>query len=358
MLRTALLGAVAVLAAAAETAALPVRIASDDRLLRFSGRWETSDKAGPRASWPACSVWLSVTVPAKGGSLNVELGGWKNQTVQIAVDGRPTAVITLEAGRTLYPLASDLAKGAHLIQVCKRNEAAAGPLQILGFQASAGLALQKQEAPKRRIEFLGDSITAGYGVEAASENEHHSLANSNAWLTWGAVAARTLQADYSCCAVSGIWLMSNGTNKPLPTLWDRVLPQVEPDKAWDFSRWQADAVVVNLGTNDAYPKRAIAFQDWSAAYRPFIAAIRKAYPKAHIFLAIGSMSHGRDGELAKHNQAIAAACAKDGDARVHAVTLALGDRADGLGADWHPSAKTQRKMADAIAAEIRAALKW
>jgi lysophospholipase L1-like esterase len=213
------------------------------------------------------------------------------------------------------------------------------------------------EVPKRRIEFLGDSITCGYGNEAKSKEEHFTNGTENAWLAWGAVAARSLQAEVSVEAISGIWLQQppDAKKKPLPAIWDQTLPFSSQAK-WDFSKWQADVVVVNLGTNDS--GKPIDGDTWTTAYRGFIAQIRKAYPNAQIFLTIGSMGHGPQGIIPKLNTQLVTALAAEGETKVHAVALNNQDQRNGIGADWHPSVKTHQLMADQIAAEIRTVMQW
>ncbi len=341
----------AALCQAGDATPLPVTVAASDPHLRFSGRWDTRDAGGPRAMWSACSVWLRFS----GSALNVQLGGQGGNAFQVAIDGKPTSLITLADGRSLYEVAVDLAKGEHTIELCKRTEAFAGIVQVKSFQLAAGAKLLDLPKVTRRVEFIGDSITAGYGNEAATKEEHFTNQTENAWLAWGAVAARALNAELMCEAQSGIWLMENGKDEPMPKRWDRTFPNVA-GSTWDFSRWQPDAVVVNLGTNDS--NRPIDAKVWTDAYRAFIARIRAAYPKAHIFLTIGSMGHGPNGAIPPLNTAIAAACAKDGDAKVHTLALANQDAANGIGADWHPSVKTHQLMADAISAEIAKTLKW
>ncbi|MBN8526211.1 MAG: GDSL family lipase, partial [Planctomycetes bacterium] len=324
-----------------------------DAKLLYSGRWDRSQPAGPRAEWPACTVRLRF----EGTALNVALGGAKDHAFQVVVDGKPTAVVTIVPGQSLYEVAAGLPAGEHLVELCKRTECWAGPVQVKGFQLSAGAKLLDPPVFRRRVEFIGDSITCGYGNEAASKEEHFSFKTENAWLAWGAVAARALDAEYSCQAISGIWLQETAKKKAMPAHWGATMP-FTPSPAWDHTAWQADAVVVNLGTNDSSTKVLIEQQKWRDAYVPFIAAIRKAYPQAHIFLTIGSMGHGVENAIPKYNAAIVEELKAAGDAKVHSLAIPNQKMEDGIGADWHPSARTHQKMADVITAAIKAELGW
>ena len=188
----------------------------------------------------------------------------------------------------------------------------------------------------------------------------HSLfsttpASENAWLAWGAIAARSLDAELSCEAISGIWLQNNGKRDPLPALWTKTMPFTAA-KPWSFDAWKADAVVIDLGTNDA--GKPIDEKSWHDAYTAFITAIRTAYPQAHIFLTIGPMGYGKNNEIPGYNTAIAAAYAAAGDTRVHALVLDLQKQENGIGAAWHPTVKTHQLMAAQIVTAVRAALGW
>ena len=342
---------------AADTPALPQTITPQDPKLHFTGRWDTATPASPRCEWTSCGIEISGTI----SKLNAVLVGKPGNAFEVIVDGKPVGTVTLVADQKVYPLATGLGDGAHAITLFKRTESWAGAVQFQGFQVPAEAVLSTPEVPTRRVEFLGDSITCGYGNEAANQKEHFTLATENAWLAWGAVAARELKAELAVEAISGIWLQDNGKKKALPAIWGQTLP-FSSTAAWDFAKWQADAVVVNLGTNDSGNKTttpAIQSEPWKTAYRAFIKDIRKAYPNAHIFLTIGSMGHGPEGIIPKLNDELVAELAKEGETKVHAVAIHNQDPGkNGVGADWHPSVKTDQLMGEQIAAEIRTALKW
>jgi lysophospholipase L1-like esterase len=343
--------AAAASATAAEAEALPVAVANGDPHISFSGRWDQHDPAAARCAWPACAV----RVRFHGSAANAVLAGGHDIAFQVLIDGAPASTIQLADGQSVYQAASALPERDHTIELMKRTESFQGIASFKGFQLSAGAKLLSVEKPNRRIEFIGDSITCGYGDEAASQNEHFSPRTANAALAWGAVAARQLKADLMVEAWSGIWLMDNGHDLPMPKRWERTLPD-DASSSWAFATWIADAVVINLGTNDG--NKPIEEAAWSSAYHGFIATIRTHYPKAHIFLCIGAMGHGPKDCLIGYNERLAMDFAAKGDARVHALALPNQRQEDGIGADWHPSVKTQGIMADLIAAAVRKELAW
>ena len=342
----------AISASAADAPALPQKLSPQDAHLHFSGRWDVSTPTSPRCEWTASSISLQGNFSA----LNVHLEGDKpGNAFEVIVDGASAGTITMVPEQKVYPVVSGLSAGPHALTLFKRTESWPGAVKFLGFEAPAEATFTAPGVPTRRIEFLGDSITCGYGNEGKSKEEHFSLATENAWLAWGAITARTLRAELAVEAISGIWLQDNGKKKALPALFDHTLP-FSASPTWDFSRWQPEVVVVNLGTNDS--GKPIDPPRWNEAYRGFIAQIRKAYPQAHIFLTIGSMGHGPKGIIAKLNGELVTALAGEGETKVHAVALANQDERNGIGSDWHPSAKTQQLMADQISAEIRTVMHW
>ncbi len=326
--------------------ALPQAIPASDPHLKYVGRWDVSDAAGPRSEWPATQIHLTL----EGTAINVVLAG--QQAFQVVVDGAPTKTVTGLPGQSVYAVASGLAPGTHRIELCKRTEGWGGPVQVKGFQLPADAKLLDPPTFKHRIMFIGDSITCGYGNEAKSQDEHFTGATENAWLAWGAVTARALDAELTSLAISGSWLQKNDAGKPvMPEVWTKTMPFTKAEP-WDQSRFIPDAVVINLGTNDK--SKPIEEQAW----RDAIGQIRTSFPAAHVFLCIGPMSHGPKGCIPAYNTAIAADYAAKGDTKVHALALALQKQSDGIGADWHPSVKTHQLMADAISAEIRKQLGW
>ena len=70
-------------AGAVAPAALPVKLSAKDPNIRYLGRWDTTDPAAPRASWP----YSSVMVKFQGTAINGRLKG--GSYYQVVVDGQP-----------------------------------------------------------------------------------------------------------------------------------------------------------------------------------------------------------------------------------------------------------------------------
>ncbi|HET6284670.1 MAG TPA: SGNH/GDSL hydrolase family protein [Polyangia bacterium] len=115
---------------------------------------------------------------------------------------------------------------------------------------------------------------------------------------------------------------------------------------WDFSSWQPQAVVINLGTNDLSTASDPTQAQFTAAYRAFLQRVRGKYPGALILCTVAPLLGGAELTAARAyiNEAITAL----GDPRVKSLDLAPTDPNDGWGCDFHPSVKTHQKMAVAV----------
>ena len=341
-----------------EPAPLPVAIAPADGNLRYVGRFDHSDAAGPRCAWSASTV----IVRFRGTALNALLAGKGEDFWQVYLDGQPTEVIQLKEGQTRYEVATNLSAGEHQVELAKRTEFNVGFTQILGFQLSAdGALLPAPPAPDRRIEVIGDSISCGYGNEAPTKEEKFTPLRENACIAYGALAARDLGADYVCVAWSGKKLWPNNS---ILDFYERILPESAGASApWDFAAYTPQAVIINLGTNDY----GVADPDgpgWEAAYRALIQRLRKQYPDAWIYPTLGTMlgdwpaPRKPASTIRQCLTGLVAECQAAGDSRVRFIDFGTQLPADGFGGSWHPSAATHRKMAAKLTRTLKQDLKW
>jgi lysophospholipase L1-like esterase len=340
-----------------DVAPLPVEVSPKDANLRLVGRFDLRDAAGPRCAWAGSSILLKF----QGTALNVSLKSSGADQFQVVIDGAPASTLATSKDVTLYRVASGLPDKEHSVELFKRTEPIVGQVQLLGLQLEKGRKLLPLPARKdRRIEFVGDSITCGYGNESANEKEHFAAATENNYLAYGAMAARDLGAEYAAVAWSGKWLFGNNA---IPLLYDLALPNDAQSK-WDFSTWVPQVVVVNLGTNDFGPKNPTE-AEWQDAYRAFIQTVRKNAPQCHVFCAVGSMMSdgyppGRKAlsTIRQYTSGLVDALRKAGDKKVHYVEFDPQDAKNGLGGDWHPSVKTHRLMADKLVPAVKKELGW
>lgn len=112
-------------------------------------------------------------------------------------------------------------------------------------------------APAYRLEFVGDSLTSGEGLYGARGEEAFSSAWFSAFRGFPQRTADRLGAECRIVSQSGWGLRSDWRNDPrhaLPDIYPLVCGAASGMGAMErngFAAWRPDAVVVNLGANDA-----------------------------------------------------------------------------------------------------------
>jgi len=343
-----------------------VDVPPDDPSIFYMGRVDC-DPSGPAFAFPAVSVRLRF----HGTALDLRLsdGGTGTPTstnyYDVSVDGAAPIRLEAAAGDHAYPLASGLADGEHTVEIVKRGESNGntGKARLLGFRLPTGARLLPVRQRPRRLEFVGDSITTGYGNEVSTTQPdlfHFTTLHSNANAAYGAVAARRLDAEYVAVAVSGRGVYRNWTDAPgelAPEFYDDTLPDDAAAPAWDFTRYLPHVVVVNLGTNDFSPPGPD-HDAFRAAYARFLERIRARYPDALLLAVVGPMltdSYPPEVRAWSAIQSDVAAVVDElrarGDTRVH--FLALTPQQAPYGEDYHPTVATHLRIAREVAAEIQ-----
>lgn len=323
----------------------------------YVGRFNTSDPVGPRSAWSATTIKANFSGTGIGANLVSVGDNWYN----IIIDGVVRTPVNVPAGTNgVVTLASGLASGNHTIELVRRTEAWVGDVQFKGFTVTGGQLLAAPTPSSRRIEFIGDSISAGYGNEGANQYQTFTTKNENAYLAYGPVTARALNADSFVIAWSGKGLMRNysgDTTDVVPSLYSRILPY-DTTTLWNSSQWVPQVVVINLGTNDFGPgvpdKTA-----FTSAYVTFINRIRGQYPNAHIYCALGPLLYGTGLISARdYITTVVSQVNAGGDTKVHFIEFPQQDGSLGYGEDWHPSVAQHAAMSSQLVTQIKADLGW
>jgi lysophospholipase L1-like esterase len=339
--------------------------------VRWVGRVDVSDPAAPAFAWSGTGFAATVA----GEEIAIKLrsqGGSDPIFFQPVIDGVPQprfSVATSEGEKTVT-LGSGLAAGEHAVQLFRETEGKAefAYSTFLGF--SSGTPAAPPAFSGRLIEIIGDSISAGYGNLGSEEHPngsadpdggcHFSTESESAYLTYGAVAARALDADASILAASGWGIYSdNGgnTTNVLPGMFSNTVgARLSP--AWSFAA-QPQAVVINLGTNDFSADMALGEAAFSGAYRAFLGTVRAKYPAALILCAIGPLLYGTGlTNATAYINALVAEANQNGDQNVKVLDFGQQNASLGTGCDWHPNVAENQRMADRLVTELEQALGW
>jgi lysophospholipase L1-like esterase len=275
--------------------------------------------------------------------------------LRLSIDGAERAVL-VGPGTARLTIAG-LPPGDHVVRLDKLTESQEGSARFLGFLATPGDTPRAPPARTRRIEYIGDSFTVGYGDTAhgrtCTRQQVHDTTDTTR--AFGPLAARRLDADYRIVAYSGFGIVRNynGTaaELSLPALYPRAIPgEAAPFEA-DGDDWRPQLIVIGLGTNDfSTPVHAgerwadadALKADWRAHYVAFARDLMRRQPQARILL-VGS-------DLFFPELARVAAELNRGAARP-VLTLRLGALAR-TGCDFHPDLADHRAIADQLVEAI------
>lgn len=268
----------------------------------YTGRIDFANASAPYLSWPGSSVKARFT----GESLSVTLKDDNGKNYfNVIVDGNNSFPFVIEAkqGEHEYWISNTLGAGEHSVEIYKRTEGEEGGTHFLGIRIDdEARLLAPPTKPTRRIEIYGDSISSGMG-NVAPYNAGDSLPrDKNHYVSYGAIAARALDAELHTISQSGIGIMVSWFNFIMPQFYDQLSAVGNNDSQWDFSTWTPQVVVINLMQNDSWlvpdPKRISPKPTESqiiAAYQVFVSTIRAKYPNAQIICALGSMDATKAG---------------------------------------------------------------
>lgn len=278
-------------------------------LVKFCGRYYSEDE----------TVWFGLSgagfeVNFEGTSLTADFGGtWQNEVVGqgtqvpyigVFVGGEtdPEKAEKIEIylkEETPYTLVENLPYGKHSVRVLKLTETSCNKLALTKLSTDGKFC----SAPKKAeisIEFYGDSVTCGYGVDFDTQVSF-STDSENATKTYAYLTATRLNADFSLISASG-WGMKRGLgdDSAIPDWFDKA--DIRCDKPWDNSADKPDMVVINLGANDnqyilgnvggsvdeAGSKARL--DDYLAAYKAFILKLLSVYGRTTpVFCCYGTM---------------------------------------------------------------------
>lgn len=351
-----------------------VDVPASDPRLQYIGRMEPSPE-GQVYGFPGGTVRLLCDC-TDVDLLFEDLGtGGEQHTnfIDVRVDGESAARVELTPGVRLHSGARGLTPGPHRLELVKRTEAYAGRVRFLGLRVR-GVLLEPPPPPTERLEFIGDSITCGYGNEVSLLAPHYTepntgyhARNQDISQAYGPLTARALGAEWvtTCVSGRGVYRNNDGSHTGvLPLVYEHVLPE-ERSPRWEPARYVPDVIVLNLGTNDfsvldgARLPSAPPSESFTFAYAAFVRTLRQLHPRATIVCAVGPMlsdTYPSGRQLwtlqRRYVSDVVTRARAAGDDNVHflAFTPLTGDP---YGEDWHPTAAHHARMAGELTAFLK-----
>lgn len=334
-------------------------IAGDNPDFQFTGRINYAMPGTPEMSWPGTMIRARFTGPSLAIDLEDQYG-MNYFNVFIDEDWENPIIIEAKLGRKTYPIADSLTEGEHSFTLTKRTEGEQGVTKFHGVILADGESLLKPPArPERRIEFYGDSITSGMGNEAPEDDPDDHLGQKNSFMTYAAMTARNLDAEFVSISQSGIGLMVGFVSFTMQEYFDQLTGLGDNDSQWDFSQWIPDVVVINLFQNDStlIEQRLDPIPDDEQriqVYLDFVKTIRSKYPDAYIVCTLGTMDAVKPGSPWPDyiHAAVDRLKAETGDERVAVKILPFGDFYK------HPRVSHHRENAEILTAFIKEKMGW
>lgn len=335
-----------------------VTIDASDPRLKIVGRHRFNDQGEMMFDWSAVTIAAAFSGPSI--TLLLEDGG---NLYDVSIDDQ-TTILATDPEQSSYTLAEDLPPGPHLLRLTKRTEAYVGAATFSGFILAGGYdLLSRPKSKERKIEFIGDSITAGYGIEGDSPTCWFTPGTENVAKTYAALTADHFEAEYSVVALSGIGVLRNlreSDSSSSPTAIDYLHRSLAMDAVpnWNSANWAADAVVINLGTNDFSSMPQPEVEAFVPAYVDLLIEVRQEYPAAHLFALSGPLMFGHAAVAIE--TAVQRMQQETEDRRVDYVQIdnTLDAAGADFGCDWHPNVEGHKKIAAQLIPAIAAEMGW
>lgn len=276
--------------------------------IKYRGRIDTTSNDVAELYWSGTSISLNFEGESISAMFDEERG---DNYYNVIIDKDSLFVLRPDSVQKYYELATGLTAGSHHIEIFKRTEWDRGWSRFYGFQITGNAKVLPKEAPKKRkIEFYGNSITAGYAVEDFSGVDRSDSIFTNNYLSYSNLTATHFDAEYQCICKSGIGITISWFPLIMPEMYNRLNPS-DPDSHWDFSLFTPDLVVINLFQNDSWLVERPEFEEFKHRfgttkpseefiidrYADFVASIRKEYPETPIICMLGNMDATREGSL-------------------------------------------------------------
>ena len=342
-----------------------IRYSATDPKIEYFGRIDFANPQKPRLSGPGsyikfCFEGSSCEILLKDENLYDQYN-----YIAVELDSKYKKRFALDSSKQKYKIASGLADGTHTVLVCKVTEAGIGYVEFSGIICAELVELEQKN--NRLIVYIGNSITCGMGLDksgipcdSAEWYDQH-----NAYLAYGPLTARALNADWILSSVSGIGMTRfwNTTSPTMPQVYDNLYLNNDTSKLWNPENLSPDLVSICLGQNDfsdgegPTPRAALDSTQFAHDYIGFLKKIRKQYPNARIACLSSPMIDGeKKAKLFSYLSSIIKYMQeKENDTKIYVFEFR---KAYNNGCEWHPSREDHVAMADELLPFYKKIMDW
>jgi hypothetical protein len=269
--------------------------------------------------------------------------------------------IKLEQGTQSYSLASKLSeKKLHSIKVLRSTENTEVNKTRLISLSIDGTFYEPPAKPEHKIEFYGASSISGHGSIGKS-GESYSIHNSCGAHTMANYAAYRLGAQINVMSASG-WGLGIGSIRSIPNVSDKY--SVTDTKLWNFSLYEPEVTVMNLGYNDTKqlgtkdtPIYLQNQQLFKSKLIDFVKLIRSRHPNTYIYIVCSIYADTYEQEALTLYQEAVSEMQSEGIERIKVLPFSPMTSAE-IGANYHPGWAAHKRMGKAISDNIAKELGW
>ncbi|WP_426484181.1 GDSL-type esterase/lipase family protein [Flavobacterium sp. 2] len=221
--------------------------------------------------------------------------------VALVLDGKYLGKIKIEKGAIQsFPVKITSNKKEHRLEIYKNTEAHTGGVLFAGTTAKLTSISSKK---KKKIEFIGDSITCAAASDSVDCDKGEYMDHHNGYYAYGPTLSRAIDVDYLTSSVSGIgmyrnWNDENKDEAIMPDVYQNLYLTKDNSKPkYDFA-FQPDIISIALGTNDFSggdgKKERLPFnvEKYVSNYISFIKMLYEHNPKAQIVITNSPMVNG------------------------------------------------------------------
>ena len=205
-------------------------------------------------------------------------------------------VKTSVVGKGVTAVIENLRDKMHKIKILRISEgsvcAFVEKVQIYGKDPVFAM---PEEKNRLKLEFIGDSITAGFGVLADSARLEYTTYEQDSTKTYAYLTAQALDADIRTICISGEGICHSCGDNVGTTFINFFNRTSRSSEGYTPDGYIPDVVIANGGTND---KRVhVKSEEFIDGVIELLKDIRSKYPEAQIIWVYGMMVHVFDEEL-------------------------------------------------------------
>ena len=240
-----------------------------------------------------------------------------------------------------------------VVRVVKLSESMFSCVGISDIRLYGSMDILPTERTKKVIEFIGDSITAGFGVDHEKRKGEFSTRTENYCKTYAYLTAESLGAEGYGVAYSGYGVVSGWTStgkindkNVLAKHYTKAVEGITVGgvtPTWYFEEPLPDIIVINLGTNDhTYCTTKARCKEFEKAYKQLLKLVCEKNPGVPIVCILGDMNDTMYPHIEK---AVASFSEKHPDANVLCTPINFNMAKLGVVLHGHPTAQSNEHAA-------------